>query len=76
MPSREAAHPHDYARFLNDLPDRVRAARVQAQRVVNTSLVTLYWSIGDQIITEQERQGWGSAVITRLAEELHRKSGT
>lgn len=73
MSSRDAALPHDYARFLNDLTDRVHAARVQAQRVVNTSLINLYWSIGDRIITEQERQGWGSAVISRLAEDLRRE---
>lgn len=72
MPSPDAVLPDGYARFLSDLKERVRSARVRAQRVVNTSLSDLYWNIGERILAEQERQGWGSAVITRLAEDLRR----
>jgi predicted nuclease of restriction endonuclease-like (RecB) superfamily len=65
--------PDGYAQFLTDLKDHVRSARVQAQRIVNTALIDLYWNIGNRILAEQERQGWGSAVITRLAEDLRRE---
>ncbi|MFJ6418627.1 DUF1016 N-terminal domain-containing protein [Paeniglutamicibacter sp. NPDC091659] len=40
---------------------------------MNTALIDLYWNIGNRILAEQERQGWGSAVITRLAEDLRRE---
>jgi predicted nuclease of restriction endonuclease-like (RecB) superfamily len=73
MSSLEAVLPDGYARFLTDLKERVRSARVRAQRVVNASLIDLYWTIGERILAEQERQGWGSAVITRLAEDLRRE---
>ena len=46
---------------------------MQAQRIVNTALIDRYWNIGNRILAEQERQGWGSAVITRLAEDLRRE---
>ncbi|WP_155859404.1 hypothetical protein [Cellulomonas sp. KRMCY2] len=39
----------DYADLLADLKDQVRSARLQAHRVVNTELLTLYWRIGDAI---------------------------
>lgn len=65
--------PDGYANFLTDLKAHVRSARVQAQRIVNTALIDLYWNIGTRILAEQERQGWGSAVITQLAADLRRE---
>lgn len=73
MSSKDALIPDGYAQFLADLKTRVTTAQVQAKRVLNTALVDLYWNIGHRILEEQERQGWGSAVITRLAEDLHRE---
>ena len=37
---------------------------------VNTELVRLYWDIGRLIDDRQQREGWGAAVIPRLAAEL------
>ena len=36
----------------------------------NAELVRLYWDIGRMIDGRQRRQGWGQAVIPRLAREL------
>lgn len=38
---------------------------------VNAELVRLYWDIGRIIDDRQQREGWGAAVIPRLARELH-----
>ncbi|MFF5794712.1 DUF1016 N-terminal domain-containing protein [Paeniglutamicibacter sp. NPDC012692] len=65
--------PDGYAQFLTGLKDHVRSARVQVQRIVNTALIDLYWNIGNRILAEQEDQGRGSSVITRLAEDLRRE---
>lgn len=73
MSTTDSLIPDSYAQFLIDLKDHVRSARVQAQRIVNTALIDLYWNIGTRILAEQERQGWGSSVITRLAEDLRRE---
>ena len=62
--------PEDYTRLLESLKDRVRQTRLQAQRTVNTELIGLYWSIGRQILSRQDHQGWGAGVIRRLAEGL------
>lgn len=70
MAGREIALPDDYQDLLQVLKERVRAARAQAVRTVNTQLIGLYWSIGRDILARQEAQGWGSGVIARLAEDL------
>ncbi|WAP53116.1 PDDEXK nuclease domain-containing protein [Arthrobacter sp. ATA002] len=62
--------PEDYTGLLESLKDRVRQTRMRAQRTVNTELIGLYWGIGREVLTRQDRQGWGSGVIRRLAEDL------
>lgn len=67
---RDLALPTGYTALLGELKDRVRAARTKALRTVNTHLIELYWSIGNDVRSQQESQGWGSGVIRRLAEDL------
>lgn len=62
--------PGDYQELLEGVKKRVRDARIQAQRTVNTMLIELYWSVGKDILARQDQQGWGTAVIDRLAEDL------
>jgi predicted nuclease of restriction endonuclease-like (RecB) superfamily len=59
-----------YAAALAELKQQVRAARVTAQRRVNTELIRLYWGIGSTILQRQGDEGWGSNVIGRLAMDL------
>ena len=68
--SGDLAIPDDYGSFLDSLKERVRSAQAQARRTVNTQLISLYWSIGQDILTRQEMDGWGSGVIGRLAQDL------
>jgi predicted nuclease of restriction endonuclease-like (RecB) superfamily len=60
----------NYDHFLHDLKARIRAARMRAALAVNLELVLLYWHIGRDILERQEREGWGSKVIERLAADL------
>jgi hypothetical protein len=62
--------PESYQKTLDTLVERVQAARVCALRSVNQELVLLYWDIGQEILLRQEREGWGSKVIDRLARDL------
>lgn len=64
------ALPDGYANFLGGLKSRVRNAQVEAQRVVNTKLIELYWHLGHEILVEQKSQGWGGGVIDTLASDL------
>ncbi len=61
-----------YSAFVGDLKQKIIAARHRAGLSVNRELVLLYWTIGRDILGRQEREGWGSKVIDRLAEDLCR----
>ncbi len=59
----------DYSKFLNQLKSRIQSAQISASRVLNKGLVSLYWSIGRDIVEKQELLGWGKAVVERFAQE-------
>lgn len=73
MATTDLLVPYGYAQFLDELREQVRSSRVRVRRVVSTSLIDLHWKIGHRILDEQERQGWGSTVIARLADDLRRE---
>jgi hypothetical protein len=75
MPKKTALFPEDenYNVFLKDLKSRIRRAQVKAALAVNNELIILYWQIGREIISRQQREGWGSKVIDRLAKDLKRE---
>lgn len=62
--------PPDYGPWLADLKERIHAAQQRAALAVNRELVLLYWQIGQEILVRQGRQGWGTKVIERLAQDL------
>jgi hypothetical protein len=60
----------DFAKLLADVKGRIQAAQTRAVLSVNAELVRLYWDIGRIIDSRQQREGWGAAVIPRLAVAL------
>ncbi len=70
MTDSAPALPDGYADLLEQLKHTVAAARWQAQRVVNTELLRLYWRLGNAVLERQREEGWGTRVIDRLATDL------
>lgn len=60
----------DFATLLAEVKQRIQAAQTRTLLAVNSELVRLYWDIGRIIDQRQKREGWGAAVIPRLALEL------
>lgn len=60
----------DFALLLSEVKQRIQLAQTQAVLSVNSELVRLYWDIGRIIDARQKAEGWGAAVIPRLAQEL------
>jgi predicted nuclease of restriction endonuclease-like (RecB) superfamily len=60
----------DFAALLAEVKGRIQAAQTRAVLAVNAELVRLYWDIGRVIHERQQREGWGAAVIPRLAAAL------
>ena len=63
--------PADYPTLLKAIHQRVRHAQTCAVMAVNAELIRLYWEIGALIDQRQQQEGWGAAVIPRLARDLH-----
>lgn len=59
-----------YGALLTEIKAAVAAARVRAARVVNYTLVQMYWQIGQLILQRQNEEGWGTRVIDRLSVDL------
>ena len=62
--------PEGYGDWLADLKGRIHNAQQRATLAVNRELVLLYWQIGQDILSRQAQQGWGTKVIDRLAQDL------
>src|SRR6266567_2654910 len=62
-----------YAHFLAGIKERIRTAQVKAALAANVELVLHYWEVGREILTNQEREGWGAKIIDRLAADLQRE---
>lgn len=70
--SREATIVHSgFAALVTEVKGRIQTAQTRAMLAVNAELVRLYWDIGRIIDERQQREGWGAAVIPRLAVSLH-----
>jgi predicted nuclease of restriction endonuclease-like (RecB) superfamily len=60
----------EYAEFLREIKERIRSTQVRAALNVNRELVLLYWQLGREILTRQQKDGWGAKVIERLSRDL------
>ena len=56
--------------MLEDIKARIRTAQVKASLSVDREMIALYWSIGRDIVQRQREEGWGKAVVERLAADL------
>lgn len=69
----QAPFARSYTEFLEALKKRIRETQIRAVLSVNQQLIRLYWDIGRGIVERQQREGWGKAVIERLAADLRRE---
>lgn len=69
-PQKSAVVRSDFTALLADVKGRIQSAQTRAVLAVNAELVRLYWDIGRIIDDRQQREGWGAAVIPRLAKAL------
>ena len=63
-------HSKTYAVLLQNLKAEIGQARIRAHLSVNKEMISLYWSIGNQILERQKEEGWGSKVIETISKDL------
>jgi predicted nuclease of restriction endonuclease-like (RecB) superfamily len=71
VPSKSTHQPDHYDEFLGYLKQQIQRAQITAATALNRELILLYWTIGQEILTRQAAEGWGTKVIDRLATDLH-----
>lgn len=59
-----------YPALLSDIKSQIQAAQSRAILAVNGELSRLYWQIGRLLDQRQTLEGWGAAVIPRLARDI------
>ena len=62
-----------YVELLGQIKQRIRSGQYEALRAVNRELITLYWDIGQLIVTRQQGEVWGKSVVKTLAQDLKRE---
>jgi predicted nuclease of restriction endonuclease-like (RecB) superfamily len=65
-----------YRELIERLRVRIRESQTRAARTLNTELVMLYWSIGRDILDQQQAGGWGDDVVGRIAQDLSADTGS
>lgn len=51
----------------------INAARIRAYAAVNTTLIDLYWSIGEYISHKIAQDGWGKGTVALLAQYIRQR---
>ncbi len=62
--------PSGYQEWRKEIEKRIESAKFNAALHVNTDMLELYWSIGNDILTKQKELGWGTQVIEQLSKDL------
>lgn len=61
---------NNYLNIVISLKEKIRQARTRAAISVNAELLKLYWEIGNTIIEQQTKEGWGAKIIDKLSADL------
>ncbi|MCM1041747.1 MAG: PDDEXK nuclease domain-containing protein [Bacteroides sp.] len=74
-PSKNEAEllPIGYVAWRKEIEQRIESAKFNAALHVNTDLLELYWSIGNDILKKQDELGWGTQIIEQLSQDLARR---
>jgi len=63
----------EYKKLLSELKEKVRSNQLKASFKVNYELLDLYWNLGKEIVTRQEKYSWGDAFIKSLSKDLRKE---
>lgn len=65
----------NYLNLLQEAREKVQIARIQTARAACQQQMALYWWFGQQIVTAQEKYGWGRSIVENLSKDLKRTFG-
>ncbi len=47
----------EYDNFIVEIKNKIRKSQYEAMKAVNTTLINLYWGIGEEIYNQQQEKG-------------------
>jgi predicted nuclease of restriction endonuclease-like (RecB) superfamily len=59
-----------YKNFLEQTQKKIKNIRLQTAYSANKVLIELYWWIGENIVKNQEKHGWGKGIVEQLSKDL------
>jgi predicted nuclease of restriction endonuclease-like (RecB) superfamily len=62
--------PDGYEDWRKQIVSKIESAKLRAAFQVNSELLSLYWTIGKDILKKQEELGWGKQIILQLSHDL------
>lgn len=63
----------EYVNWVKELKQRISSSQIKAGLAVNAELISLYWSIGKDIVDNQNKFGWGSKIVEQISKDLKRE---
>lgn len=63
----------EYINWIQELKQRISSSQIKAGLAVNAEMISLYWSIGKDILEKQSRFDWGSKIVEQMAKDLKRE---
>lgn len=63
----------EYENWRKELESLIEKRKFNAVMGVNAEMLSLYWTIGHDILEKQKELGWGAQVIDRLSADLSRR---
>ena len=60
----------DFKNFIKDIKQKIYSAKNKAILSANRLMIELYFDIGKEIVTRQEKYGWGKSIVEQMSEEL------
>lgn len=63
----------EYDNFIVEIKNKIRKSQYEAMKAVNTTLINLYWGIGEEIYNQQQEKGWGKSIVEVLSNEIQKE---
>ena len=70
MPEVQNITTPDFFEWISALKAKIQSARNKLAFSLNSQVLELYWEIGRDIAEKQQKSGWGSNFVEKIAEEL------
>jgi predicted nuclease of restriction endonuclease-like (RecB) superfamily len=59
-----------YNQLFKNIKIQILSSRNKALKAVNKEMIELYWNIGNIILRNQEKEGWGTKIIGNLSKDI------